>query len=404
MQRSYNGLDALLTEVSKVLADQIPRGTSTLNIIYFPQLGFLISCIDDVDPEPGEFPGDEIAGWDRAFTDGGVAYYKSPEMTEMDQKFGDLYSMICDKEIEILHNLAQSILQYDDILITVSELAGDLDCLLALAQGAKNYRLVRPKITEHNVVDITGGRHILQEMTVPAFVANDTLLIGGNGGIHNETRTQSFLSEDVQARGTAVPATIATSIEAPQDGPSVLIMTGPNYSGKSVYLKQVALIVYMAHVGSFVPAEAATIGITDKILTRITTRESVSRMQSAFMIDLQQVSLALNLATPRSLIILDEFGKGTDSKGKLSNCFNVLVLTTSRRCGTCLWCTRTFTRSWLHVSEGGRCNTLPWQATQNCVKIESDKCHRDFRQRIPSIVSAAHVCQHGGSNRPRSAC
>ena len=90
-------------------------------------------------------------------------------------------------------------------------------------------------------------------------------------------------------------------------------MTGPNYSGKSVYLKQVAIIVYMAHIGCYVPAEAAKIGLTDKILTRISTRESVSRIQSAFMIDLQQISVALSLATRRSLIIIDEFGKGTDS-------------------------------------------------------------------------------------------
>jgi DNA mismatch repair protein MSH5 len=93
----------------------------------------------------------------------------------------------------------------------------------------------------------------------------------------------------------------------------MLVLTGPNYSGKSVYLKQVALIIYMAHVGCFVPAESARIGLTDKILSRITTRETVSRTQSAFMIDLQQISLALNLATPRSLLIIDEFGKGTDA-------------------------------------------------------------------------------------------
>jgi DNA mismatch repair protein MSH5 len=98
-------------------------------------------------------------------------------------------------------------------------------------------------------------------------------------------------------------------------GPSMILLTGPNYSGKSVYQKQVALAVYMAHIGSFVPAEAAVIGITDKILTRITTRETVSKTQSAFMIDLQQIALALNHATPRSLIIIDEFGKGTDSYG-----------------------------------------------------------------------------------------
>jgi DNA mismatch repair protein MSH5 len=80
-----------------------------------------------------------------------------------------------------------------------------------------------------------------------------------------------------------------------------------------VYLKQVAIIVFMAHVGSFVPAEAARIGVTDKILSRVTTRETVSRIQSAFMIDLQQISLALSLATRRSLLIIDEFGKGTEA-------------------------------------------------------------------------------------------
>jgi DNA mismatch repair protein MSH5 len=93
----------------------------------------------------------------------------------------------------------------------------------------------------------------------------------------------------------------------------MLVLTGPNYSGKSVYLRQVALIVFMAHVGSFVPAESARIGLTDKILSRVTTRETVSRQQSAFMLDLQQISLALSLATRRSLLIIDEFGKGTES-------------------------------------------------------------------------------------------
>ena len=90
-------------------------------------------------------------------------------------------------------------------------------------------------------------------------------------------------------------------------------MTGPNYSGKSVYLKQVAIIIYMAHIGCFVPADRAIIGLTDRILTRIATRETVSKISSAFMIDLQQITLAMALATPRSLLIIDEFGKGTDA-------------------------------------------------------------------------------------------
>ena len=99
------------------------------------------------------------------------------------------------------------------------------------------------------------------------------------------------------------------------DDPSILLLTGPNYSGKSVYLKQNAIIVYLAHVGSFVPAAEATIGITDQILTRISTTETISRMQSAFFIDLQQVSSALYNMTRQSLLVIDEFGKGTNNSG-----------------------------------------------------------------------------------------
>lgn len=96
----------------------------------------------------------------------------------------------------------------------------------------------------------------------------------------------------------------------------MLLMTGPNYSGKSVYIKQIALIVYLAHVGCYVPAESATIGLTDMIMTRIAERETVSKVQSAFVNDLQQISAALRSSTERSLIIIDEFGKGTDSAGE----------------------------------------------------------------------------------------
>jgi len=145
------------------------------------------------------------------------------------------------------------------------------------------------------------SRHILQERTVSSFVPNDTSLFGGPGDDGTDR-------DEVYQEGSVSRQTYSREF-----GASMLILTGPNYSGKSVYLKQVAVIVYMAHIGSFVPAESAWIGITDKILSRVATRESVSRIQSAFMIDLQQISLALSLATRRSLLIIDEFGKGTDS-------------------------------------------------------------------------------------------
>lgn len=94
----------------------------------------------------------------------------------------------------------------------------------------------------------------------------------------------------------------------------MLVLTGPNNSGKSVYMKQVALIVYLAHTGSYVPATRATIGVTDRILTRIATRETVVNDESAFLVDLKQAAFSMNFATRRSLLLVDEFGKGTTAE------------------------------------------------------------------------------------------
>ena len=152
--------------------------------------------------------------------------------------------------------------------------------------------MTAPQLTSTNIIQIQGGRHPLQELVVPSFIPNDTLLLGGSGdGTADETIVSDLMGEV----------------------PSILLMTGPNHSGKSIYLKQVALIVYLAHIGSYVPAEQACIGLTDRLLTRITTRESVSRNESAFAIDLKQAAFSINFATRRSLILIDEFGKGTNA-------------------------------------------------------------------------------------------
>lgn len=168
-----------------------------------------------------------------------------------------------------------------------------------------------------NTIDIEGGRHPLQELTVPSYVSNDISITGGQD-IDNTTDNQS---DDSQTTSSDPPS------------PSMLLLTGPNYSGKSVYLKQIALIVYLAQIGSFVPTTSARLGLTDKILTRISTRESVSRTQSAFMIDLQQICMALTHSTPRSLLIIDEFGKGTnaaDGAGLAAGVFEYLLFLGSR--------------------------------------------------------------------------
>ncbi|KAI8936520.1 hypothetical protein NX059_006924 [Plenodomus lindquistii] len=320
MKRTLDGLDSLLNEVAAKLSEKMPSDLrATLNVIYFPQIGFLVTV--PIDPMTGAevYGGSFENRWERMFATEYIllatrkqslvltlpreqVYFKSSETREMDDHFGDVYGIISDREIEISHELAQHVLQYEELIAACSDICGELDSLVALAQGAKQYNLCRPRVTHDNVLAIKGGRHILQELTVSSFVPNDTLLVGGAGGSDDEAEAPPrFTSTDSHSR------------YSPDQHPGMLVLTGPNYSGKSVYLKQVALIVFMAHVGCFVPAENAEIGITDKILSRVTTRETVSRVQSAFMIDLQQISLALSLATRRSLLIIDEFGKGTES-------------------------------------------------------------------------------------------
>ncbi|KAF2276083.1 mismatch repair protein 5 [Westerdykella ornata] len=305
MKRTFAGLDDLLGQVARKLSEGIPSDLQqSLNVLYFPQIGFLTTV--PLDPATGDpvYEGTFDSPWERMFSTEGQIYFKNSEMREMDEHFGDLYGIISDREIEICHELAQFVLEYETLLTSVSDICGELDSLLALTQGARQYNLKRPRVTLDNDIEIKGGRyvlhsHILQELTVPSYVANDTKIVGGSGAANSFENMGSSSS--------------AYSTQPSGGDSNMLIMTGPNYSGKSVYLKQVALIVFMAHVGCFVPAESARIGLTDKILSRVATRETVSRAQSAFMIDLQQISLALSLATRRSLLIIDEFGKGTDS-------------------------------------------------------------------------------------------
>ncbi len=185
--------------------------------------------------------------------------------------------------------LAAGVMDHEEAILGAAELFGELDSMLALALAAEKYNWVAPTMTCSNVLDIVGGRHPLQELLVPSFIPNDCTLAGGYGrGVWDDPNADR--------------------------GPSMLILTGPNSSGKSVYMKQVALIVYLAHTGSYVPVTRATIGLTDQILTRISTRETVADDESAFMVDLKQAAYAMNFGTRRSLFVIDEFGKGTSAE------------------------------------------------------------------------------------------
>ncbi|KAG0641233.1 muts domain V-domain-containing protein [Tuber brumale] len=317
MKRLYDGLGDMLGTVARDIARDMPLDVATsLNVIFFPQIGYLIVIPAQRGNTTYGLPNDTSGGpaytqegWDLQFCTETNWYYKNPQMRDLDGYFGDLYGCVCDREIELVHAMKCRVLQHDGALTSCAMVCAELDCLLAMAEAAERYKFTRPVIVTDNVINIKGGRHPLQELCVSAYIENDTLIIGGEG-ILGEMVVEA---PDNGGPRSAERSRADISNGDGENAPSMMLLTGPNYSGKSVYLKQVALIVYMAHIGSFVPAKGAVIGLTDKILTRIQTRESVSKIQSAFMIDLQQISSSLRLATRRSLLIIDEFGKGTDS-------------------------------------------------------------------------------------------
>ncbi|MGD9642857.1 MAG: DNA mismatch repair protein MutS [Elusimicrobiales bacterium] len=155
--------------------------------------------------------------------------------------------------------------------------AAELDVFYALAESAVRYEFSRPKVNSGGLLKVEEGRHPAVERFLPpgTFVPND-LELGGEGA-------------------------------------SVIILTGPNMSGKSVYLRQAAVTVILAQIGSFVPARAAEIGVVDRIMTRIGAQDRMSRGESTFMVEMRETSAIMRLATPRSLLLLDEVGRGTST-------------------------------------------------------------------------------------------
>ncbi|KJK94379.1 hypothetical protein H633G_01760 [Metarhizium anisopliae BRIP 53284] len=290
LRRHYDGMNSFLAEIVVSTIQTVPQWAVSYirSCIFLPQLGFLI--VTDVDPRTGRgkyrgnWPDEDH--WELLFVADDSAYYKNDNMRHLDDQFGDVYCKIADREVEILHVLSQEVLKSSECLSVASDACGDVNVILALALTAEKYKWSVPKLTTRSgILEIKKGRHPLQELVVPSFVPNDCQLGGGG---HNDD-------------------------DSCQNQSRCMVLTGPNHSGKSIFLKQVGLIVYLAHIGSFVPAEMAVISVTDRILTRISTLESVCKEESAFAIDLKQLLNAIEQSTSKSLLIIDEFGKGTNS-------------------------------------------------------------------------------------------
>ncbi|KAG1052921.1 hypothetical protein G6F43_004968 [Rhizopus delemar] len=318
---AVNKTEETTLEVAQEIGATLPVGFgAALNVVYFPQLGYLLTlpkyCRTSENGNQSahssitatsEDTYDSLFGFNLQFTTADNLYYKNARTRELDETIGDIYTIIIDKEIEIIQGLSERVLEYKKQFTDIADILSNIDCLVSLSVAALKFGYTRPTMTDTSVLKIIKGRHPLQELCVETFIPNDTHLEGGRG-FKYEQGSWSLLAKSAKFNNSELHYQDTTSIVN-----SVQVVTGANFSGKSVYLKQVALITYMAHIGSFVPAQSATIGITDRLFTRTQTLETISKPQSAFAYDLQQVQKALNHSTCRSLVIIDEFGKGTEN-------------------------------------------------------------------------------------------
>lgn len=215
--------------------------------------------------------------WQRKQTIKNAERYVTPELKEFEHKVLTAEERAKDLEYELFSTLREQASRRTRELQVLSDVLAELDCHLGLAELAQSRRYVRPEMTDLAELWIEGGRHPVLDQALPAgtFVPNDVDLSSERGDF--------------------------------------LLITGPNMAGKSTYIRQAALLVLMAQAGSFVPASAARIGVVDRIFTRVGASDELGRGQSTFMVEMTETANILNNATPRSLVILDEIGRGTST-------------------------------------------------------------------------------------------
>lgn len=209
--------------------------------------------------------------------------YITEELKEYEDKIFNAEEKISILENKIFSDLREYILKYTDTIQKDALTIAVIDALAGFAEVAEMYGYIKPIITKDKKIEIKGGRHPVIERLLPAgekYIPNDTIL--------------------------------------DTDENQIIILTGPNMSGKSSYLRQTGLIVLLAQIGSFVPADDATIGIVDKIFTRVGASDNISRGESTFLVEMNEAANILNNATENSLLLLDEIGRGTSTYDGIS--------------------------------------------------------------------------------------
>lgn len=251
-------------------------GIASLKISFNNVFGYFIEVRNaHKDKVPGE--------WTRKQTLVNAERYITAELKEYETKILGAEDQIQKLEQEIFSKLLQYIIQFVQIVQENAKIIAEIDCLLSFSVLAIDNNYVRPIMDESTDLEIKNGRHPVIEKQLPidqTYVANDVVL--------NRTQQQ------------------------------IIMITGPNMSGKSAILRQTALIVLLAQMGSYVPAQNAKIGVVDKIFTRVGASDNISMGESTFMVEMNETASILNNVSDRSLILLDEIGRGTSTYDGIS--------------------------------------------------------------------------------------
>ena len=270
---AYHGKDYLL----KIQEREVEKtGIASLKIGYNNVFGYYLEVRNTYKEQvPQE--------WIRKQTLAQAERYITEELKEYEEKILGAEEKILSLETKLFNDLVVDTQEYIQQIQTNANLIAHLDCLLSGAKTAQEHKYVRPIIDNSDIIDIKQGRHPVIETEMPVgeeYVPNDIML--------------------------------------DSDNQQIMIITGPNMAGKSALLRQTALIVLMAQIGSFVPAESARIGLVDKIFTRVGASDKISLGESTFMVEMTEASNILNNVSPKSLVLFDELGRGTSTYDGIS--------------------------------------------------------------------------------------
>ena len=268
--------------IAKLEADEREKtGIKNLRIKYNKVFGYYLEVTNSFKDQVPDY-------YTRKQTLANAERYIIPELKELEDTILGAEDKLYALEYELYCNIREQIAKEVVRIQKTAKAVAQVDTFASLALVAEQNRYVRPKINEKGVIDIRDGRHPVVEKMIPndMFIANDTYL--------NDKKNR------------------------------ISIITGPNMAGKSTYMRQTALIVLMAQIGSFVPAASADIGLVDRIFTRVGASDDLASGQSTFMVEMTEVANILRNATSKSLLILDEIGRGTSTFDGLSIAWAVI--------------------------------------------------------------------------------